>query len=361
MPERMALAIAHAGGRVLYCENPVSRLRGDGRQFAELAERVYGFGPVQIGGRLNRLPLLPQLQARIVVEQILRHAAKLGLRDPIFIYAHGEGTLPVCLQMKREGFLLAHVCMDYPEPGQEEHVEISDITLVIPRTVYHKLRARFGTKVFLTPQSVCLFASVPENADPPDAPDCAEISRPRLGYLGAPQDRLNTRVVRELLANRPDWQFVSFGVTPGVQLPNLHVLKWRKPDKLPLIIAGLDVGFMPYDCFTDKNFHSVPLKVFDYFWAGIPVVATPMVNLWQYEHLIYFGDTAEEIGRAVARALDEPRDSPKRKQRMEIAAAHSIENLSAVLEKILGASAVAQPDSEPGGKYARPAPYSAQT
>lgn len=91
-----------------------------------------------------------------------------------------------------------------------------------------------------------------------------------------------------------------------------------------------DIGMMPYDCFTEKNLHCSPLKVFDYFLAGLPVVSTPTTPLWDFEDLIYFDETEREFSSAIRRALDEPAQSPKRTMRM----AHSTESLAKRLEEL---------------------------
>lgn len=79
----------------------------------------------------------------------------------------------------------------------------------------------------------------------------------------------------------------------------------------------------------------MPLKVFDYFNAGIPVVSTPIVNLWEYSDTIYFGGTAEELAAAVELALREPQDSPRKSARRVIAKGHSIAALAETLSEIL--------------------------
>lgn len=79
----------------------------------------------------------------------------------------------------------------------------------------------------------------------------------------------------------------------------------------------------------------MPLKVFDYFLAGIPVVSTPIVNLWEYSDIIYFGDDSCELIRAIELALEEPSDSPRKIKRIEIGRGNSIEALANALLKVL--------------------------
>ena len=338
VPERIALALARLGGKVLYCENPVSGLRRRGRPLKEIESGIYRFGPEFLGHRLNLVPVgFPQWQAKMVARQILRNASQLNLKDPLFFYAHGEFFLPLCREFKRRGFSLVHVCMDYPERGQEELIQLSDLTLTIPKSVFHQLRSKYGDKVALIPQVTRILdvgrqADVAAGTDTPD--EFAAIPRPRLGYIGPVTDRLNLRVLEKVLAARPDWQFLHFGAAKCLPLPNVHVIAWCAPEALKDVVANLDVGLMPYDCYSNKNFHCMPLKVFDYFYAGLPVVSTPIVNLWEFADTIYFGDDADELCRAIQSALDEPADSPNKSARIAIAREHSIEELSTALDQV---------------------------
>lgn len=335
VPERVALALASLGSKVLYCQNPVSILRGRGRTLEEINSGIHRLVPHFLGHRLNRIPFgFPQLQAQVVANQILQNVSKLDLKDPLFIYAHGDFYAPLCRAFKRKGFPLIHGCFDYPEPGQDRHIELSDLTLTLSKTVFHQLKAKYGTKIALIPE-VRWISDPDKQAPAGEAEEFVAIPRPRLGYIGPVTDRLNLRVLESLLTARPDWQFLHFGEAKCLSLPNVHVMAWRPPEKLQDLTAQLDVGLMPYDCYSNKNFHCMPLKVFDYFSIGLPVVSTPIVNLWEFSDTIYFGDDAGELGRAIQSALDEPVDSPKKSARIAIAREHSIEALAVCLDQVL--------------------------
>lgn len=336
VPERIAIALNQLGARVLYCQNPVSRFRGSVMPLREVRPGISVLAPRFLGHRLNRIPIgVDEWQAKVVVNQVLKAAANLKLRDPLLVYPHGDFFVLICEEFKRRGFFIIHCCFDYLEPGQDRHIELSDITLTVSRTVFHQLKAKYGEKIALMPQVRWLLneASEEERADLID--EFCLIPHPRLGYFGQVSNRLNLKTVEKLLISHPAWHFVHFGEYKCLSLPNEHVIPWRKAGKLESVIANLDVGFMPYDCHSNKNFHCMPLKLFDYFLTGMPVVSTPIVNLWEYADTIYFGDDAEELAAAIQMALDEPPDSPRRSKRMEIGRQHSVEALADALAKIL--------------------------
>ena len=120
-----------------------------------------------------------------------------------------------------------------------------------------------------------------------------------------------------------------------LSVQNAHCLPWMAGDKIPACVAGFDAGVMPYSLSDPKNLHCVPLKLFDYFLAGTPVVSTRVLSLAEYGDLIYFGDTPAEFAQVVERALSEPLDSAQRAARREVARSHSTDALGQRLEELL--------------------------
>lgn len=333
-PERVCLALASLGMRVLHCQPPISVLRArTPRPVRELQQNIYGFQPTFLGSRANGIPILRDVQAAAVRKQICHAAQELNLRDPILIYSWLSNFFLLPAQMGRSHYAV-HLCIDDigVDPNYERYVQASDLTLVIPRSCYHKLKAKFGEKVKLILQPVDITGLAPPLPTYTEAEQKLNaIPRPRLGYLGLARFRLNKPVLATLLQAHPEWHFVSIGAEKVLALPNAHALPWASPVDLWRYARSFDVGFMPYDGYLDFNLHCVPLKLFEYFALGMPVVSTPMIHLWEYKDLIYFGDAAEELALAIEAALNEPFDSPKRAMRIEIARKHSLENLASEL------------------------------
>lgn len=341
VPERIALAIAMRGARVLYCEMPASRFKKKGGPIGEIANGVHGFRPEYWGSKFNAFAPARTVQWRMVARQILRRADELGLRDPIFVYSHIESVEPLCEAMRERGFPLVHVCMDYPEPYQYAQIAMADRTLVIPSTVAHKLRARFGEeKIAMIPQiyhpvNDGFRSAADENVIPADLAKLKAQGRPILGYLGPLYGRLSVGLLTELLRSRPDWQFVCFGGAATLGVENARDLRWVSPKQLPSYLQAFNVGFMPYDCGDEKNLHCSPLKIFDYFSLGMPVAATPVLSLREFGDLVYLGETSRELASAVEMALNEPKNSDKRRRRMEVLRSHTTEVLGERLEQVL--------------------------
>jgi glycosyltransferase involved in cell wall biosynthesis len=336
VPERVALAFAHLGARVLYCENPVSFFRDQGHARQEVERGIYRTGLEFLGHRLNRIPVFfPHLQSKLLSTQILRNVDDLELTDPLFVYPHGNFA-SLCAEFKKKGFFLVHVCMDYPEDGQERLIELSDLTLNIPKSLYGNLKATYGDKIKMIPQvRRSVDSENPEAEVSPDTTELAGIPRPILGYAGPANGRLDLRILHEALTDHPEWQFLHFGSSRCLNLKNVHVLPWQTQEKFRTVVTKLDVGLMPYRRDDNRDLHCMPLKLLDYFAHGKPVVSTPILNLREFSDTIYFGDDADELCRAIQLALDEPTDSPLKSKRAAIARENSIEALADVLAEVL--------------------------
>jgi glycosyltransferase involved in cell wall biosynthesis len=336
-PERFAMALAHAGAKVLYCENPVSRFVRTGRKLKEVFPGVHAYGPEFLGHRLNLFPGMARLQCRMLADQVTSLSSVLGLRNPVFVYPHLGKLTPLCRAMKRRGFPLIHLCIDYPEPYQEAQIALADRCLTVPPGVFDELRARYGEKVSLIPQLYYESKEAREVSSASEKTDFLHpIPRPRLTYLGAAANRLDLPLIETLLREYPEWNMITLGGDRCLSLPNVHVLPWANWQDIPDIVASSDVGFMPYERSTQKNLQCVPLKLFDYFAAGLPVVSTSISYVRTMSGLVYVGDSPAALSGAISHALAEPRNSPARERRRQIAHEHSISNLAAKLAHAAG-------------------------
>lgn len=334
--ERLAIALSKLGAKVLYCDNPVSRLKGKPPGLHEVEPNIFRLRPGMFGHRLNKIQSLAEAQSRIVARQIAAAAEKLQLRKPMFFYSYTGRLLPVCAEMKRLGYFLVHVCMDFPEAELRAHMAPADLTFVIPSAALTATQSITGARVIRIPQ-----LGPPERNGDVGIPDCnnpeslQNVPHPRLIYAGALQNRVYLPAVHKILQENPGWNFVHFGSPRSLQLPNAHALPWMSAADLARVIASCDVGFMPYNCSDPVQYNCVPLKLLDYFGMGMPVVTTPIVSMLEMRDVVYLGETAGELIDAIQEALRETADSPRRARRKEIAREHSLVNIASLLRGIL--------------------------
>lgn len=153
--------------------------------------------------------------------------------------------------------------------------------------------------------------------------DQAVIRRPRLGYCGVIDERMDVQLVDAVAKLRPDWQFVMLGPVVKIDpasLPrhaNLHYLGMKGYEELPAYLAGWDVALMPFARNESTRFIS-PTKTPEYLAAGRPVVSTSVrdvVRPYGERHLVRIAD---EPARFVAQAEAAMReDAAQRQQRVD--------------------------------------------
>jgi UDP-galactopyranose mutase len=109
----------------------------------------------------------------------------------------------------------------------------------------------------------------------------AYIPRPRIGYAGVIDERMDIELIREMAERRPNWQIVMIGPVAKIDpatLPhrdNVHWLGMKNYNDLPQYFAGWDVGILPFALNESTRFIS-PTKTPEYLAAGLPVVSTPI-------------------------------------------------------------------------------------
>lgn len=143
--------------------------------------------------------------------------------------------------------------------------------------------------------------------------DQKAIAKPRIGFFGVVDERLDIGLLAEIAELRPNFQFIIIGPVVKISendLPrreNIHYLGGKKYDELPSYLAGWDVAIMPFALNESTRFIS-PTKTPEYLAAGKPVVSTPIrdvVRPYGENGLTYIAGNAEEFVAAIDKALQE--------------------------------------------------------
>jgi UDP-galactopyranose mutase len=142
-----------------------------------------------------------------------------------------------------------------------------------------------------------------------DHPEQRSLARPRLGFFGVIDERLD----RELLAalTTGNWQIAMVGPVLKIareSLPradNLHYFGRRPYRELPDFLAGWDVCLLPFAMNDATRFIS-PTKTLEYMAARKPIATTPIRDVVDvYSDLVYVGDGPDGFMTACAAALRE--------------------------------------------------------
>ena len=148
-----------------------------------------------------------------------------------------------------------------------------------------------------------------------EPPEQVTLRRPRLGFFGVIDERMDIELVAGVAAARPDWEIVLIGpvvkIDPAV-LPragNVHYLGPKSYEELPEYIAGWDVAVLPF-ARNDATRYISPTKTPEYLAAGKPVVSTSIrdvVRPYGQQGLVRIADTVDGFTSACAASLaDDP-------------------------------------------------------
>jgi len=134
---------------------------------------------------------------------------------------------------------------------------------------------------------------------------------PIIGYIGAISEWFDFDLLRHAVSARPDWSFVLVGSTWGARdhsdlaaAANVRFLGEQPYDELPALLAAFDVACIPF-LLTPLIEATDPVKLYEYFAAGKPVVASRLPELEAHADHVSLVDTPGEFTGAIAEALAE--------------------------------------------------------
>jgi glycosyltransferase involved in cell wall biosynthesis len=169
----------------------------------------------------------------------------------------------------------------------------------------------------------------------PEPADLKGAARPRAVYVGnLAEYRIDLPLLDRLAGMLPDLQFVFIGVigmgdaaAPGSAVSrlaardNVHLLGPKPQQDLPAYLRFCDAAMIPF-LENEHTRGSLPLKLWEYIAAGLPVIATDLPNFADPARegvVIPASDTAS-FASALRDVLGE--DGERRRRRLEIARRH---------------------------------------
>jgi UDP-galactopyranose mutase len=191
----------------------------------------------------------------------------------------------------------------------------ADVIFTGGRSLYEAKKARHPN-VHCFPSSIdaAHFASARLKLED-DPLDQQSIPRPRIGFFGVIDERMDMLLLKRLAELRPGWHFIMIGPIAKVRvedLPraeNLHWLGMRSYKQLPGYLARWDVGLMPFALNESTRFIS-PTKTPEFLAAGLPVVSTAVpdvVHAYGDTGLVEIAADAADVALAIQRLLDNRR------------------------------------------------------
>jgi GT2 family glycosyltransferase/glycosyltransferase involved in cell wall biosynthesis len=322
-PQQIAAEFARAGHRVFWV-SPSRRPAGSA---------PHGFEAVQLRENLWEVHVEP-LRPNIYTESLDRQttAALVDRLAELFKeWAISESTVVVQLPYwravasglrERLGARMVFDCMDDWEsmPGISEFNRVEERALVSEADLVVLTARRLHDKYAAQARSVALVPNAVEfeafSAPVEIARELDGLPRPIVGYVGAIAAWFDYDLMRDVIVARPQYSFVFVGalgleqhvigeeIARFRELPNVRLLGHKSYQELPAYVSGFDVCTIPF-VINEVTRSTDPVKIYEYFSLGRPVVTTPMPELSDRLDLLYVGATPEEFARQLDAAVAE--------------------------------------------------------
>jgi glycosyltransferase involved in cell wall biosynthesis len=348
--QQIARQLVRRGHRALFVEPPrslhsfVSDPQGTRRALRRIGRiRSVADGPLVY----TPPPVLPvyynpwtqAINQRLFCRYVRRALAQVGWpADILWTYWPNTGYLATCVQARLSVYhcIDDFTAVDYPltPPGTIARVEADQcrrVDLILARSEAVAVSKRvFNANVQLLPGGVDTAHFDPDAA--PADPRIAALAKPRVGFLGTMDNRLDVELLGDCIRRVPDATFAFVGpvkrhlvdVRTLKALPNVRFFPACPYAAAAGVLAAFDVCIIPYRM-SPFTAGVSPVKLYEYLAMGKPVVATALPYLQREQARIRLARTAAEFTASLEDALAHPPSVAERSTFRAIARANSWE------------------------------------
>lgn len=314
-----------------YLRDVVGRLRqGDlsweqirGLPLTHVREGLHVFHQPLYAPLSGRQPLTT-LTDGLRIAALKRAMGRLGIAQPIlWLFRPDTADVP---GRYGESLLVYHIVdeyLGYADVGSERATDIqqrenallerADLVLVTSRALL-EAKGGINPNTHWVANAVDYERFARAAAVPHEPTSLAGLSRPRIGYVGAINDKIDAALLECVAQSHPDGTLVLVGPVTATNAETLRGLDRLKRisnvrfvgrvdvAQVPDHMLACDVGLLPYkrNAWT-RHIH--PLKMYEYLACGLPIVSTDIPSVHAEADLIQIAEDAAGFVQAIARSL----------------------------------------------------------
>lgn len=166
--------------------------------------------------------------------------------------------------------------------------------------------------------------------------DISKKKKITLGFIGGINYRIDYKLLIKIIESNPNKNIVLCGpiqedhqdqiinfkksLEKIKQFPNVTMLE-KKKEEIPSVISTFDIGLIPYRMDLTFNRDCYPMKIFEYFYMGKPVISTSIkeLQLNKFKNLIYTGDTTQQWQKFINTISKKDWSKEKQKKQRQLA------------------------------------------
>ena len=174
---------------------------------------------------------------------------------------------------------------------------------------------------------------------------------PVAGYVGVIDERVDLELVAELARRLPDWIVRVVGPVTKIDPallptgPNIEYPGFARYEDLPAVMAGFDVGIMPFAINAATRSIS-PTKTLEYLAAGLPVVSTRIDDVVaDYGDVVHLASDGAGFAAACGQAVG-PRSAGRERRITALLRAQEWDSIAAVMDRHISGIRVSGTDPE---------------
>ncbi len=230
---------------------------------------------------------LLRLNEKIIAKRIKKVIRKFNISDFIYInsfnfhypgvahFVHPTLTVYHCVDPLIMPYDIKHGII-----SEQQLVKESDLVICTSRQLYNEKKTGNQNTFFIPNAADISHSSKALSQELPVNEYISKLKKPVIGYIGTVERRMDYDLLKQLINENKDKDFVFAGLVVHdfvpdwfVPMDNLHILGQLPYQEIPNVIKGFDVAIIPFkkDNVSGTIF---PLKLFEYLGAGKPVVST---------------------------------------------------------------------------------------
>jgi len=216
---------------------------------------------------------------------------------------------------------------------EKKLIEECDLTLVCSDILSKKI-SKYKPKKLLLLKNACEYEHFAQATHITNKNNV----KPVIGFFGAISEWIDDELVKKIAQHFPQSSITLIGEVQNNSVKNIAlehknvILLGEKPyDILPDYLKTFDVCIIPFKV----NIHTVlinPVKMYEYFASGKPVVTTAITEIQQFKDVLYYSSSPQEFIANIKKALKE-NDKRLVYQRQEIARANTWSKRADILHK----------------------------